>query len=152
MPTLRGDVREAAEAAADGQWQDPIGGLLAEGWYVVSLMEVKDIGGENDRWDWVFYNFRSYDMATGEIGGVRAGRTWWTTTNTPDSIAKLKATFHAFDAELDTNTNELLEEDVLIYLDQHVARQGKMKDQTVNGATAIRALPDKETEAAGRKL
>lgn len=152
MPKLRGDVLDKAEAAAEGQWQEPIGGLLPEGWYVVSLMEVKDIGGENDRWDWVFTGFREYDMETGTIGPSHAGRTWWTTTNTPDSISKYKATFFAFDADLDTDTDTLIGEDVLIYLDQHVARQGKMKDQTVNGATAIRPLPNREAATAGRKL
>ncbi len=149
MPTLEGSVREHAEQSAEGQWVDPIGSLLPEGWYVASLMEVKDIGGANKRWDWVFTDFREFDMATEEIGAGRAGRAWWTTTDTPESVSKVKATFHAFDATLDTNTDELLGEQVLIYLDQHVANQGKMKGKTVNGMSAIRALPESLVPSEG---
>lgn len=140
MPRLSSDTQDRAEQAQ--AWgHEPTGVLLDEGWYVASLREVQDIGGENGRWDWIFGDFRDYDPETQEPGRTRAGRGFWTTTDTPDSVGKLKATFEAFDATLDTNTDDLLGEDVLVYMVQQVAKQGKRKGEVVNSMAAIKMLP-----------
>jgi hypothetical protein len=151
MAKLDSATQEQVEEAA--AWGDePIGRLLPEGWYVASLMEVNDLGGETGRWDWVFTALRDYDMKTGEIGSPRAGRAWWTTTTTPESIGKLKSTFAAFDATVNTDTDELLDEEILIYLDQHISNKGKKKGEMVNGTSAIKALPNATARTAGPRI
>ena len=145
MPRLDSQTQEAA-AAADAWGNEPIGSLLEEGWYAVSLSEVTVIGGDNGRWDWVFTDYRDYDMQAREVGKPHAGRGWWTTTTTPESIGKLRATFEAFDATLDTDTDQLLGEDVLVYVVQETARQGKRKGEIVNKISAIKLIPDGDDE------
>jgi hypothetical protein len=148
MPVLDQATQAAAEEA--NAWgHEPIGVLLEEGWYELELGEVSVIGGDNGRWDWVF------QVVADTEGNLRSGRQWWTTTTTPDSIGKLKATYEAFDADLDTNTDELLGEHVHGYVVQQVARQGKRKGEVVNSMQAIRAMPTAEggrqTEGAGAR-
>lgn len=152
MPKLDPTVQQHADEAKPWGDEPMGGGLLPEGWYLAELIEVEDKGGDNNRWDWVFSRLREYDLPNREVGPSHAGRCWWTTTDTPDSVGKIKSTFAAFDATLDTDTDDLLGEEVLVYLAVEIARAGKRKGEQRNSMTAIKAIPADARADAGPRM
>lgn len=153
MPQLDPNTQQRAEEAKPWGDEPMGGGLLPEGWYIAELIDVEDKGGDNRRWDWTFSRLREYDLPNRKVGESRAGRCWWTTTDTPESVGKINATFAAFDAPLTEDTNNLLGEEVLVYLAIEIARKGKRQGEERNAMTAIKAIPaDARTDAAGPRM
>lgn len=114
--------------------------LLKPGWYQAELKEVQ-VGtaksSGNTKWDWVFWQL--VDTDTGEF---KPGRQWWTTTfgDTEGEMGKFHATFLAFDAPTDIETDELIGDKVEIYIDVETQKEGKRAGQERNVVKAIRPV------------
>lgn len=134
MPRLNQDERERVEAA-EATFNDSFE-LLKPAWYQVELKEVTiGHGDAGVNWQWVFWQIRDPDDGT-----YHPGRTWWTTTFTDASIGKLKSTFLAFDAPTDEDTDNLIGEKVLAYIDVETQKKGKRAGQDRNIMTAIKPV------------
>lgn len=103
----------AAEAAGGG------GFLLEPGRYAAQLAKVEQRSGTNfPFWNWEFANL--FD----KTGALQPGKQWNNTSLSPNSFGFLKASFEAFGASPDTDTDELVGKWVVLSLDQEQVTQG----------------------------
>jgi hypothetical protein len=94
--------------------------LLPEGRYAGRLMKVEEKPGEEyPYWDWQF------DAIHDEEGVKHPGRQWNRTSLSPKSRGFLKATFAAFGYSPDSDTDEMLGEWVVLYLEQEKQTKGQ---------------------------
>lgn len=94
--------------------------LLDSGRYAARLRKVTEMPGEEyPYWDWEF------DAIHDEKGTRHPGRQWNRTSLSPKSRGFLKATFEAFGYSADSDTDEMIGEWVVLYLEQEAQTQGK---------------------------
>jgi hypothetical protein len=103
----------ATQAAAAG------GMLLEEGYYAAQLRSVEEKTSDNgDYWEWTFHNL--HDQA----GAKHPGRQWNNTSMGAKSAPFLKQTFDAFGYTTDSDTDEMINEWVTLYITQEVRQKG----------------------------
>lgn len=119
MPKLTEAQAEKVQASEAVQG----GFLLDPGRYAARLRacETKPPGEgkEHEQWEWQF------EALHDEAGKQKPGRQWHYTSLSPDAAGFLKAVFEAFGYTADSDTDELLGEWVVLYLDQEIQQKGK---------------------------
>lgn len=123
MPKLNAKQAKAVDSA------DAATGFsaLPAGRYAAQLRSVEERDGqEYPYWVWEFENLHN------EEGDRAPGRQWNNTSLSPKSAGFLKATFEAFGYEAGSDTDEMLGEWVVLYLDQEVQTVGKNAGKTRN--------------------
>lgn len=145
---LQGTV-DAAEAVS-GDFEP-----LAPGRYIGTLSAVtaKNSANGNPMWVWEFTDISNMD------GEKQPGRQWYNTMlpggkmpagSTKDkwetsqrlSAGRLKAAFEAFGYSLDSDTDEMLGEKVVLVIGIDTINKGERAGQRTNRVNALHALPD----------
>lgn len=149
MPKLPKNVAKQVE-------QEEGGGLLLEpGRYVGRLKEVRssDQPGPSGAhyWTWEFDKIHTLD------GTRKPGRQWLNTSLSENAFWKLKEAFDAFDADPDTDTDELCGHWCILVISQRVIEQGSRKGELSNNVDQLMPLDEELTdgtidwEAAGEE-
>jgi hypothetical protein len=139
MPKLAKKIQKAAEAAEvrDADYSLP----LPAGRYIAQLEEVEVKEGEKgDYWQWAF-------KLVGEEG---QGRKQWVYTSMADNAAwKLKEVFTAFGYSLDSDTDEMIGEKVLLTITVGTQQTGDNKGAKVNRVAKVLPLDDDSEDEDG---
>lgn len=128
MPKLtKKQAQEVEKAEAMG------GGFLLEpGRYAARLRSVTVRDGEEfPYWIWEFEAIHNED------GDPKPGRQWNNTSLSPKSRGFMKATFEAFGYSADSDTDEMIGEWVVLYIDQETQTQGKNAGRQRNTVTRL---------------
>lgn len=152
MPKLNKPLQAEVDAA------EPVSGLfepLTPGRYIARLSDVvaKVSSNNNPMWVWEFTDIHTMD------GERQPGRQWYTTmlpggkksATTPDdkwatsqrlSAGRLKAAFEAFGYSLDSDTDEMLGEQVVLQLTIETINKGERAGQRTNRVAGLHPLPE----------
>lgn len=111
--------------------------LLENGRYIGKLREVtvKD-GKEFPYWNWEFDNLRAID----DPETIIPGRQWAITSLSPKADFKMKEAFEAFGVAADTDTDELIGEDVILVVSTRTIKEGDRKGEQTNTVTNLLPL------------
>ncbi len=103
------------------------GFLLEDGRYAARLRSVTEKpGDEFPYWVWEF------EAIHDDQGVKHPGRQWNNTSLSPKSAGFLKATFEAFGYSVDSDTDEMVGEWVVLYIGHETQTQGKNAGQIRN--------------------
>lgn len=132
MPKLNKKLAKQVEETEGGGFE-----LLPPGRYIGRLRDVavKD-GKEYPYWSWEFDNLRTMD------GETKPGRQWANTSMSPKAAFKLKEAFDAFGVPADTDTDELIGEDVILVVGQRTIAEGDRKGEQANQVNNLLPLVD----------
>lgn len=150
MAKLNPDVQKHAEEAEGGSFEP-----LPEGVYHLKLRDVDTTreGAKGPYWSWEF-----------EVVGAEGanGRRLWNNTSLSEAAAfKMKETFDAFGASLDTDTDDLIGSVVKAVVSQRTIQQGNRKGEIANqidrlkvaDADVVEAVAaEKEARAAAEEI
>lgn len=130
LPKKRAKEVEATES----QSFDP----LENGRYIGRLRDVtvKD-GKEYPYWSWEFDNIRSLD---GE--STYPGRQWANTSLSPKADFKMKEAFEAFGVPADTDTDELIGDEVILVVGTRTIKEGDRKGEQTNTVNNLLPLTE----------
>lgn len=134
MPKLDAKNAKAVEAAdAAGSF------LMPAGRYAAQLRSVKEeAGDEFPYWVWEFENLHDED-------GVRhPGRQWNNTSLSPKSRGFMKAVFEAFGYEANSDTDEMIGEWVVLYVEQETQQKGKNAGKLRNNVARLAPFDEAE--------
>lgn len=151
MPKLNATkAAEVAKAGADG----PGFTLLPEGKYIVRLTEVESTTsrpkpGEregNPMWVWHFESVEFLEETPKDDKGVEinlAGKElrYWTVIQ-DNTLWDLDRVFAAFKAPADTDTDELIGDQIVVMVDQQVITKGKLKGKMGNNVVDFFTLEE----------
>jgi hypothetical protein len=114
--------------------------LLENGRYLGKLRDVEvkqKEGGEFPYWQWEFDNLRSLDGET-----TYPGRQWAITSLSPKADFKMKEAFQAFGVPADTDTDELIGEDVILVVGTRTIKEGDRKGEQSNTVNNLLPVGD----------
>ena len=124
MPKLDKDTAASVNTAESTDFEP-----LPEGVYSARLMEVNVKEGQKaPYWSWMF------ELVDGEYAGRRM---WVNTSLAPGAAWKLKEVFSAFDADPDTNTDELCGRWAKLTVTQRVIEMGSKKGEVGNNVDRV---------------
>jgi hypothetical protein len=141
MPKLTKKAAAEATTASEGTGSyEP----LDPGRYVCKLVDVEAKEGlKGPYWSW------SYEVARGE--GL--GRKLWDNTSMSEAARwRLGLTFAAFGVDADTDTDELVGEEVALLVDTQTIQAGKRAGELGNVVAAISALTEEERAVYAEEL
>ncbi len=154
MPKL--NATKAAEVKAAGEAGSKFA-LLPEGKYRVKLIDVESATSRNGNpmWVWKFdtqdyldglvtdEGFTTVDGPDGEEQvNIRGKELWYRTTIQDKTLWDLDRVFAAFDSDPDTDTDELIGDEVIVFVDQAIITAGKSKGKIGNNITEFFTLKD----------
>lgn len=145
MPKLSKAKQKSVGKAESGGFQ-----ALPDGMYVGTLKAVvTERGGKplegaaGPYWQWEFDKIRSLDDETETF----PGRQFVITSLSDESDWKMKEVFEAFGYSLDSDTDEMIGEDVILVVSQRVIEKGKRKGQKGNNVDQVLNLAEYLEEA-----
>lgn len=122
-PTKAADVKKAGETGNRF-------GLLEVGKYKVKLIDVESTTARssgNPMWIWKFETTEALEP------GVKDGKgkeIWYRTVIQDNTLWDLDRVFAAFDADPDTDTDELIGDEIVVFVDHEIIGAGKRVGQT----------------------
>lgn len=144
MPKLSSDrAKDVRKAGQEGSKFV----LLPEGRYVVKLIEVesKDSRKGDPMWVWHFETVKFLD---GETTPATTGKTQrYHTVLTDKALWNLDKVFESFEVEPDTDTDELIGERIVVYINQELITSGKAEGKLGNNITDLFTLADGQRAA-----
>lgn len=116
--------------------------LLPEGTYTGKLVEVdaSKSGDAGPYWSWEF------DL---QDEGYENRKLWVNTSLSEKADWKMKEVFEAFGYDADTDTDELVGQEVLLIVSQRVIEKGKLKGQLGNNVDQCLPLDGGDGEGGG---
>lgn len=134
MPKLNKKTAKAIEETESGGFS-----LLENGRYIGKLREVTvKPGKEYDYWSWEFDNLRAID----DPDTIIPGRQWANTSLSPKAAFKMKEAFEAFGVPADTDTDELIGEDVILVVGTRTIKEGDRAGEQANQVNNLLPLSD----------
>lgn len=159
MPQL--NSTKAAEVRRAGEENARFGGAMPEGKYRVKLTEVtagQSKSSGNPMWTWQFEVVEFLDKHTLDVDGeTKAEREKaqdeysqalaereirYYTTISDKTLWDLDRVFAAFEAEPDTDTDDLIGDNIVVYIGQEIIGAGKRKGQMGNVINDFFTLKD----------
>lgn len=139
MPKLNKNQQQAVEGAESKAFS-----ALPEGRYLATLKDVKVMpGGENGPyWSWEYSDLIGLSGDV-EVGKKAPGRQWVNTSLTEASAWKMKEVFDAHGYTVDSDTDEMVGEKVVLVISQNVIERGKRKGEIGNNVDRVVA-PDED--------
>lgn len=143
MPKLsKAKQKSVAKAESTGFKALEPGQYLGTLKQVVTQKDGKPLeGAAGPYWQWEFDSIRSLDEEE-----TFPGRQFVITSLSDESDWKMKEVFEAFGYELDSDTDEMVGETVILQVSQRVIEKGARKGQTGNNVDRLLPLGDDEDE------
>ena len=138
MPKLNKNLAKQADEAEVQDFSP-----LPEDTYRAKLLEVEQKEGRQSGkpyWNWTF------EVTEGDHTGRRL---WVITSLSEKALFKLKEVFQAFGYTTDSDTDEMIGEEVRLVVSQMVIEQGKRAGQIGNQVDQVLPLVEGESAAAG---
>lgn len=137
MPKLNNDKAAAVKAAGEA---DSL--VLPEGLYKVKLTDVesKESGKGKPMWVWKFKTVELLDDPTNKA--VQGKEQWYFTVIQDNTLWDIDRVFASFEAEPDTDTDELIGDEIVVMISQEVATGGKRKGKMTSVISDFFTLED----------
>lgn len=146
MPKL--NAAKAAEVKKAGEEGSKFV-LLPEGLYRVKLTDVESTESAKGKPMWV-WKFETVAFLGGETDSSNKGKElWYRTVIQDNTLWDLDRVFAAFDAEPDTDTDDLCGDEIVVMVEQELITGGKSKGKMGNSITDFFTLADGEAKAKG---
>lgn len=121
-------------------------GPLPEGRYRARLAKDVVVRDGREAPQWVFEFDSLVNLATGETA---PGRQWMNVSTSEKAAWKMKEVFDAFGYALDSDTEEMVGEEVGLVISQRIIPTGKRQGETGNNIDRVFALSDEDAAGDG---
>lgn len=144
-PTKAAEVKKAGEEGSKFT-------LLPIGFFVVKLTDVEGTESAKGKPMWV-WKFETREYLSGQplVDGKEMNpvgkEVWYRTVIQENTLWDLDRVFAAFDAEPDTDTDELVGDEIVVMIDQSVITGGKSKGKMGNEITEFLTLAEGRAKA-----
>lgn len=135
LPAKAAEVKKAGEEGSKFT-------LLPIGKFRVKLTDVESTESRAGKPMWV-WKFETVEFLDGKSDGSNKGKeVWYRTVIQDNTLWDLDRVFAAFDAEPDTDTDDIIGDEIVVMIDQEMITGGKSKGKMGNTITDFFNLAD----------
>lgn len=135
LPAKAAEVKKAGEEGSKFT-------LLPIGKFRVKLTDVESTESAKGKPMWV-WKFETVEFLDGTSDGSNKGKeVWYRTVIQDNTLWDLDRVFAAFDADPDTDTDDIVGDEIVVMIDQEMITGGKSKGKMGNSITDFFTLAD----------